>query len=525
MGKYRSKTGCVTCRTRRVKCDEERPVCGQCSKKNRTCSWETPSFHIRQYQPNENNRAGSSSRDRGQVDGEDGVGEEDEVEKDGDHATDGRQHAPVPRASPFQRSAFHDSGPSSETFSPGAGSSSSGGQSFLPHLFRENSSPSSAIQSGLYAQILTSSEAELVIHYSEHLGRWMDCTDASKQFTRRIPLLVQQCPILLNAVVAFAAKHCKEIPTAEQAYQHCLNLLIDRLNSENVTHDDALLCAIVTLRFVEQLDVALTGGDFEQHLTGASAILTASQGPIIDPAAPTVREAAFWIYVRQCLYTATVHQQPPNLDPRLELLPIAPPRDDEKPSETMMRETGWTNVIVFFCASVVNFCFDGVRASTATRMDQWTQLWEAVQRWKRDRPSSFDAIHYSPASETSVFPQIWFASDWHATAFGFAHFAHILLITYKPSPRFAIRVVGKLQNEDHQVMSHVQELCGVCKCSPSNVGNLILLCHTVFIWGALMYQPRERNAVIELLTTLESVHSWPTAWIVALLTEEWEPAT
>jgi hypothetical protein len=125
-------------------------------------------------------------------------------------------------------------------------------------------------------------------------------------------------------------------------------------------------------------------------------------------------------------------------------------------------------------------------------------------------------------------------------AFGFAQFATILLITYKPSSRFAIRVVGKLHSEDvricpvvsvcelnwrqHQIMYHVRELCGACKCSPGNVGNLILLCHTVFIWGALMVEPRERNAVIELLTQFESVHSWPTGWIVDALTKEWEPA-
>jgi hypothetical protein len=244
--------------------DEERPVCGQCSKKNRTCSWEAPSFNIRQYQPNESTRAGPSSAGQEHANSEEGRGEEDEVEEDQsprrngsaesreDAPSDRPQHPPFPRANPFQKSAFHDSATSSEQFSPGAGSSSSGGQPFFPRLFHENSSLSSGMQPE--QQILTRYEAELVHHYSEQLGRWLDCTDASKQFTRQIPILVQQCPILRNAVLAFAAKHRKEVPFAEQAYQTCLNLLIDRLNSESVTHDDALLCAIVTLRFVEQLD-------------------------------------------------------------------------------------------------------------------------------------------------------------------------------------------------------------------------------------------------------------------------------
>merc|ERR1712070_269882 len=33
----RSRTGCLTCRQRKLKCSEERPVCAQCSKANRDC--------------------------------------------------------------------------------------------------------------------------------------------------------------------------------------------------------------------------------------------------------------------------------------------------------------------------------------------------------------------------------------------------------------------------------------------------------------------------------------------------------
>ncbi|KAL1887658.1 hypothetical protein Sste5346_010053 [Sporothrix stenoceras] len=35
----RSRTGCLTCRTRKVKCDEQRPVCRQCQRGTRTCDW------------------------------------------------------------------------------------------------------------------------------------------------------------------------------------------------------------------------------------------------------------------------------------------------------------------------------------------------------------------------------------------------------------------------------------------------------------------------------------------------------
>ena len=34
---HKVRTGCVTCRTRRVKCDEQKPYCSQCLKSSRRC--------------------------------------------------------------------------------------------------------------------------------------------------------------------------------------------------------------------------------------------------------------------------------------------------------------------------------------------------------------------------------------------------------------------------------------------------------------------------------------------------------
>ncbi|KAF5231754.1 hypothetical protein FANTH_13276 [Fusarium anthophilum] len=41
--KLRVKTGCVTCRQRRVKCDEAKPSCRNCSRFGRSCSWPNTS--------------------------------------------------------------------------------------------------------------------------------------------------------------------------------------------------------------------------------------------------------------------------------------------------------------------------------------------------------------------------------------------------------------------------------------------------------------------------------------------------
>lgn len=112
-------------------------------------------------------------------------------------------------------------------------------------------SPAGAIQAG---SPLTYKEAYLVHHFATHLGYWLDCTDASRQFNRKIPILVKQSPILLHAVLSYAARHVGDAEMAEQAHERCVELLIPSLNSETVAEDDILLCAIVILRVFEQLN-------------------------------------------------------------------------------------------------------------------------------------------------------------------------------------------------------------------------------------------------------------------------------
>ncbi|KAK9457472.1 hypothetical protein V1511DRAFT_486064 [Dipodascopsis uninucleata] len=42
--KRRTKTGCLTCRKRRIKCDERHPICNNCSKSKRVCLGYDPIF-------------------------------------------------------------------------------------------------------------------------------------------------------------------------------------------------------------------------------------------------------------------------------------------------------------------------------------------------------------------------------------------------------------------------------------------------------------------------------------------------
>lgn len=281
-----------------------------------------------------------------------------------------------------------------------------------------------------------------------------------------MPEQVSRCPVLLHAVVCFAARHQRDDATAEHAYQTCLALVIERLNLNTALHDDDLLCAIVILRFFEQLNVpSSSGADQEQHLAGTSAILRSSQTTTVDPSAPTLREAAFWVYVRQCLYSATISQQPPNVNLSLRLHPMPFHIQDQHPLAKLRIETAWANEMTWKCARVANFCFDGKSfEEPAARMQQWQVLWNDIESWKANRPASFEPISIG-RNNSSKFPEMYFTADWHGmcspscsvelsntdlvVAFGYYHFSCILLLTYKPGPKFATRFAGhKLSEAD-----------------------------------------------------------------------------
>ena len=103
-------------------------------------------------------------------------------------------------------------------------------------------------------------DAVYVHHFATQLGRWLDCTDATRQFTLKIPHLVRSEPILLHAMMCFAARHMKQPEVAAWAHEQCVELLISRLSTPNIDTDDTILCAIVILRVYEQLDGEWSAG-------------------------------------------------------------------------------------------------------------------------------------------------------------------------------------------------------------------------------------------------------------------------
>ncbi|KAI4940875.1 hypothetical protein J4E91_011132 [Alternaria rosae] len=515
--------------------DEIHPACKPCGKKNRLCQWEEPHTKFKDYQPDgtsSSRSAADGTEDETEtnmemmdVDSVDGVDTKDEAVRADSFSEETFSRNTSPRRRKNGRTDGASKSQSTRVSSPLA-QLSLGSSYFVP---RSNSttggvSVASLLQSHNLEDMPTGSllvharqtlqrtssrshnYALLVHHYTEHLGRWLDCTDATHQFALLVPEKLKQCPLLCYAVMSFAARHCRKDAAADAAYQRCIALLIEQLNEDAASHDEALLCAIGILRFYEQLTVlSSTGSDDEQHLAGCSAIIRSSQGNhYVDPSAPTLREAAFWVYIRQCLYNATINQQPPDIDFSLQLHPTPSSIRDAHPLAQLRLETAWANQMTWTVACVVNFCFDGKEPQheKAHKMRRWQELWDLVQTWMHDRPDGFNAVFEGLAGDQGFFPRILFTADWH-------------------SPKFAIRNVESFSETNHQILSHARAICGASNSSPETVPLAITVCHTIFIWGPLVCNPTERDQVIQILSDFEKHHVWPTTWIINALKAEW----
>jgi len=150
--------------------------------------------------------------------------------------------------------------------------------------------------------------------------------------------------------------------------------------------------------------------------------------PIVDPSATSLREAAFWVYVRQSLYNATISQKPLDLDFNLSLQPPVGSFSGLHPLSWLCNETAWANSMLWTTACVADFCFSDAKKESngVHRTARWLELWERCQTWLKSRPKEFDAIGWGPSKKGEAFSEIWFTADWHGESSCVSIFGHAL---------------------------------------------------------------------------------------------------
>ena len=236
-------------------------------------------------------------------------------------------------------------------------------------------------------------EAFLLRHFIS-LGQIMDVCDPHNHFGSVVPELATRSGLLLNAVLAASALHLSRTTgydpmVAEMYHERCVELLIPLLDDPSRVADE-VVAATVLLRFFEQVSSAITGSDCERHLSGTSAFMNSES---TCATAGGLRQASFWIFIRQDLDVALGHQRPLKLNLEAYSVEI----DMDTPSD----DWGWANCMVWITAETVAFTFGWEKS----RM-KYEELKHRTEAWWQRKPDSFRPLYIG--HEGAAFPTAWY---------------------------------------------------------------------------------------------------------------------
>lgn len=145
------------------------------------------------------------------------------------------------------------------------------------------------------------------------------------------------------------------------------------------------------------------GNDQECHLLGSSALVSSSS----SPASSCLREAAFWVYLRQDIYMAILNQRPMKVDLSSISLPKTPPL------ASCSLDCTWARRMVAIMAHIVAFCFGDSDKS----LSKWNELRAQAHDWNAQKPNSYEPYYWRDRDVDAgrYWPDYWLTADWHGT--------------------------------------------------------------------------------------------------------------
>ncbi|KAL2007462.1 hypothetical protein VTN00DRAFT_8900 [Thermoascus crustaceus] len=266
------------------------------------------------------------------------------------------------------------------------------------------------------------------------------------------PELVLSCAVLLNALMAFSARHLSRTTdfdsvAADRYHQECFSLMIPMLDEKDLVADETLFAAAVILRVFEETNESQMGAGPERRLTGTSVFANA------QPEFRTwggLGHAAFWVFVRQDIYMSLLSQRPLKVD-------LA--GWDERLSFDLgfdaTNDCTWANCMTWIVAEIVGFCFGGDTLNNAN----WEAARAKTERWNLCRAKSFDPILVINRDKDAkqYFPEIRLGHPWHGVQY--YYIAKLFLAIYNPNtPRIGLGYQRHRRTISDEVLRNAEAL-------------------------------------------------------------------
>ncbi|KAE8153510.1 hypothetical protein BDV25DRAFT_149273 [Aspergillus avenaceus] len=366
--------------------------------------------------------------------------------------------------------------------------------------------------------------------------------------------------------------------TAVYYHNECIKDLLRLSMDPEQLHNEALLAAAIILRTDEEMDAPLREGEEDTEVflgmlnmlinaqvppvatlphtspavyashddlyrQGTHAVHTSSESPspsqslsspavaidVLSPHGNTyvarpdgLRQAAFWVALRQELFTSFMKQRPLNF-------PMA--HCDEFRNLSPAEDVVWADRLVIFCADLLEFCYGNSNSYNPDRApypphdpSRWSELQDYERELSLALPRTFQPIYYREAQPGSgvVFPEIWHLECCHVTGTMHLELARILLVAFDQSrPKLGPGSVARQRELSTRLKTIVCRLCGIALCNRQSPPAFIEALMGITMCGEYYGNRREQDALLGFLETMSEEHAFPTGKVEKMLMEAW----
>ncbi|KAJ4299294.1 hypothetical protein N0V90_004538 [Kalmusia sp. IMI 367209] len=558
----------LTCRKRRVKCDEQKPRCGQCLKSERECTYAYSTEDAARMatgaqeattSPTQTTasvliKSPSIRRSIGEADAGP-FGESPELRFDLSPVALSTS-LPSPNSAPFEwydllaEDAINNIQKHNLGFNQ---LSLSRRQSPVPDAHTDDIDPQlqstgptglpdASIPAEPWKSLdiisLTDDELGFFHHYINVLGPILDLFDPLRHFSNLVPKLAVHNVGLLKSLLAVAARHMALLSdhqtsqqsfhaqtpashssvqdsnglsnpfleVATQCYYETLQYLSQNLLYPSYTKSTEIIATAILISTYEMFDASgrYSDGGWERHLRGIFWIQRSQDNN--GETKDGLRKAAWWMWLRQDIWVAFRECR--------RVLTIWRPTKrlvDLTPDELATR-------IIYICARCVDFAANEKQYEMNIRIEQGDKLLQALDDWYRILPPSFKPLYAHPMPQSGLFTPIWIHPPSYAAAIQMFHFARIIVLINQPSAggMNAFRQRQRLLDES------VETICGIALMHQGNdLPSAFVNYQALYAAGLCVQTPVKQNAIVQLLEKTLDITKFPPKTLIDDLAIYW----
>lgn len=384
--------------------------------------------------------------------------------------------------------------------------------------------------------------AILLRYFTEEVASRFDLCDPERHFTQIVPQYARSCAPLRHAILTTAARHLirlqrhrnaagviewqgHRLPDLTEAvalayHTACIKDLLALSMDPEQVHNDHLLAAAIILRTDEEMDAPLRENPEDQEVfLRMLNVFIAAQVPQAAAAIPHsspssgsgLRQAAFWVALRQEVFTSFIKQRPLTF-------PLA--HCDAFRSLSPAPDAVWADRLIIFCADVLEYCYGDPRVTAHASLQRWKALVAFQDQLHACLPRSFDPLY---TSDGDSFPEIWHLDRSHVTGTTHGELARLLLLAFDPTrPRLGPGSAALQRMTMERMRVIVRRLCGMALSNRRSAPVFIEALMGINTCGEYFEAAKEQAALLDILVIMRQEHAFPTQRVEDRLKASWQ---